>query len=62
MIASSRQANFDFEGNDYDVVIVGSGLTGLTAAYSILKRRIGLSVLILESNGNSSFNLPLSCL
>ncbi|XP_043288512.1 amine oxidase [flavin-containing] B [Venturia canescens] len=36
--------------NNFDVVIVGSGLTGLTAAYYILKRNVGLNVLILEKN------------
>ncbi|CAK9833767.1 Amine oxidase [flavin-containing] A [Anthophora retusa] len=36
--------------NDCDIIIVGAGLTGLTCAYNILKKEIGLEVLILEAN------------
>ncbi|XP_076243927.1 amine oxidase [flavin-containing] B-like [Calliopsis andreniformis] len=36
--------------NDFDIIIVGAGLTGLTCAYNILKRKPGLDVLIIEAN------------
>lgn len=39
------------DNNDFDVIIVGAGLTGLTAAYILLKKERGLNVLILEANG-----------
>lgn len=41
--------------NDFDVIIVGAGLTGLTCAYQILRRKPGLDVLIIESNSNYLF-------
>ncbi|XP_024944269.1 probable flavin-containing monoamine oxidase A isoform X2 [Cephus cinctus] len=42
---------FDSEDeNDFDIIVVGGGLTGLTAAYNILERHVGLDVLILERN------------
>ncbi|KAL2740245.1 amine oxidase flavin-containing B-like isoform X1 [Vespula squamosa] len=34
--------------NDYDVVIVGAGLTGLSTAYNILRRKPSLNILIIE--------------
>ncbi|XP_051162805.1 amine oxidase [flavin-containing]-like isoform X2 [Leptopilina boulardi] len=40
------------DNNDFDVIIVGSGLTGLTTAYFLLKKEIGLNVLILEATEN----------
>lgn len=43
------------DNNDFDVIIVGSGLTGLTAAYFLLKKEIGLNVLILEATGEYLF-------
>ncbi|XP_076221856.1 amine oxidase [flavin-containing] A-like [Nomia melanderi] len=36
--------------NDVDIVIVGAGLSGLTCAYNILRRKTGLEVLIIEAN------------
>lgn len=51
-------ADFDDENlfredeNDYDIIIIGAGLAGLTCAYNILKRNIGLDVLIIEANSN----------
>ncbi|XP_029050128.2 amine oxidase [flavin-containing] A-like [Osmia bicornis bicornis] len=38
------------DANDLDVIIVGAGLTGLTCAYNILKKKTGLDVLIIEEN------------
>ncbi|XP_015429590.1 PREDICTED: uncharacterized protein LOC107186239 [Dufourea novaeangliae] len=36
--------------NDYDIIIIGGGLSGLICAYNILKRKAGLEVLIIEAN------------
>ncbi|XP_043257643.1 amine oxidase [flavin-containing] A-like [Colletes gigas] len=36
--------------NDFDIIIIGAGLAGLTCAYNILKRSAGLEVLIIEAN------------
>ncbi|CAL7951357.1 unnamed protein product [Xylocopa violacea] len=36
--------------NDYDIIIIGAGLAGLTCAYNILRKEIGLDVLIIEAN------------
>ncbi|XP_017792591.1 PREDICTED: amine oxidase [flavin-containing] B-like [Habropoda laboriosa] len=44
------EAFVEEDGNDCDIIIVGAGLTGLTCAYNILKKQIGLDVLILEAN------------
>lgn len=38
--------------NDFDIIIIGAGLTGLTCAYHILRRQAGLNVLIIEANSN----------
>lgn len=40
------------DDNDFDVIIIGAGLTGLTCAYNILKKKTGLDVLIIEANSN----------
>lgn len=40
--------------NDYDVVIVGAGLTGLSTAYNILRRKPSLNVLVVEGTSNDS--------
>jgi glycine/D-amino acid oxidase-like deaminating enzyme len=34
-----------------DVCIVGGGVSGLTAAYDLLKRHAGLTVILLEAKG-----------
>lgn len=44
-----------FDANDTDVIIIGAGLSGLTAAYYILKKEPTLNIIILE--GNSNHNL-----
>lgn len=36
--------------NDYDIIIIGGGLAGLTCAYTILSK-VGLDILIIEANG-----------
>lgn len=36
--------------NDYDIIIIGAGLAGLTCAYTILNK-VGLDILIIEANG-----------
>jgi monoamine oxidase len=35
----------------YDVIVVGAGMAGLSAAYRILTQRPGTNLLILESRG-----------
>ncbi|KAK0157696.1 hypothetical protein PV328_011402 [Microctonus aethiopoides] len=40
----------DTDQDDFDVIIIGGGLTGLTSAYNILKKHAGLSVLIIEQH------------
>lgn len=37
--------------NDLDVIIVGCGLSGLTAGYTLLQKVPNMSLLMLESNG-----------
>ncbi|KAL2741238.1 amine oxidase flavin-containing B-like isoform X1 [Vespula maculifrons] len=36
------------DDNDFDIVIIGAGLTGLSTAYNILRRKPALSILIIE--------------
>ena len=47
--------------NSYNVVIVGSGPAGLGAAFEILARRPGTSLLILDQNEYSSGGLRNDC-
>lgn len=42
------------DDNDFDIVIIGAGLTGLSTAYNILRRKPALSILIIEGTGNNS--------
>uniref|UniRef100_A0A8R1DKB4 monoamine oxidase n=2 Tax=Caenorhabditis japonica TaxID=281687 RepID=A0A8R1DKB4_CAEJA len=46
-----RQVNSNQQTPTYDVIVVGAGLTGLTAARKIQQTRPGLSVLVLEARG-----------
>lgn len=39
------------ESTDVDVIIVGAGLAGMTAAYTLFEKIPDLSVLVLEANG-----------
>lgn len=41
----------DVDFDDFDVVIIGGGLTGLTAAYKIMKKNANLSLAIIENQG-----------
>ena len=36
---------------DYDVIVIGAGIAGLTAADALLKKKPDLKVLILEAAG-----------
>ena len=38
------------DDNDFDIIIVGAGITGLTTAHILLDKKVGLDVLILEAN------------
>ena len=38
-------------GDIYDVIVVGAGLSGLTAAYELLQYDGSLKILILEAKG-----------
>jgi len=48
------------DGQQYDVVIAGGGLAGLSSAFFLLRRRPGLKVVVLEANhfagGNASYD------
>lgn len=36
-----------------DIIVIGAGLSGLTAAYVLLEKVPTLSVMVLEANGNN---------
>lgn len=36
---------------EYDVVIIGAGLSGLVAAYTVLKEMPSAKIVVLESSG-----------
>jgi len=38
---------------DVDVVVVGAGISGLTAAYTILTRDPGIRLVVIEAKGTS---------
>ncbi|XP_011308275.1 LOW QUALITY PROTEIN: amine oxidase [flavin-containing] A [Fopius arisanus] len=46
---SARDEDLDEDCDDFDVIIVGGGLTGLSAAYHLSKKRANLSLMILET-------------
>ncbi|CAI2294385.1 unnamed protein product [Caenorhabditis sp. 36 PRJEB53466] len=50
-IPPSNISNSTQQQVTYDVIVVGAGLTGLTAARNIQQSRPGLSVLVLEARG-----------
>jgi len=39
-------------GTDVDVVIVGAGISGLSAAYKLLSKDPNLDIIVLEAKGN----------
>ncbi|XP_057334060.1 probable flavin-containing monoamine oxidase A isoform X2 [Microplitis mediator] len=46
----SIEVNYDDNNQDhYDVIIIGGGLTGLTAGYYLLNKNVNLSLMIIES-------------
>ncbi|KAF1771666.1 hypothetical protein GCK72_003493 [Caenorhabditis remanei] len=49
--ASANISSSSVQHQIYDVIVVGAGLTGLTAARNIQQSRPGLSVLVLEARG-----------
>uniref|UniRef100_A0A1I7UMA4 monoamine oxidase n=1 Tax=Caenorhabditis tropicalis TaxID=1561998 RepID=A0A1I7UMA4_9PELO len=49
--ASANISSSNIQQSIYDVIVVGAGLTGLTAARNIQQSRPGLSVLVLEARG-----------
>ncbi|EGT31329.1 hypothetical protein CAEBREN_21495 [Caenorhabditis brenneri] len=49
--ASQNISSSNIQQTIYDVIVVGAGLTGLTAARNIQQSRPGLSVLVLEARG-----------
>ncbi|CAA15509.3 monoamine oxidase [Caenorhabditis elegans] len=48
---SANISSSNIQQTIYDVIVVGAGLTGLTAARNIQQNRPGLSVLVLEARG-----------
>lgn len=45
------QGKLDMAAEVWDVVVVGAGLSGLSAAHLLQKRNAGLKILILEAKG-----------
>lgn len=37
--------------NHFDVIIIGAGLSGMTAAYTLLEKEPALNILVLEAQG-----------
>ena len=49
--SSIMAASLDPTESVADVVIVGAGISGLSAAYEVLKKRANTKVVILEAKG-----------
>ena len=47
--------NGHVETSEYDVIIVGAGLSGLTSAYTLLQKKPSAKVLVLEASGKCTF-------
>lgn len=45
------RASLNMAAEIWDVVVVGAGLSGLSAAHLLRKRNVGLKILILEGKG-----------
>ena len=43
--------------DEYDVVVIGAGLSGLVAAYSVLKEMPSAKVAVLEASGKKILNI-----
>jgi heterodisulfide reductase subunit A-like polyferredoxin len=57
-----RQARMSDTGNkliDADVVIIGAGISGLTAAYTIHSKDPGIRVVVVEAKGKFSITMSL---
>jgi spermidine dehydrogenase len=54
----SREGTFPVadEGEDFDVIVVGGGLAGLSAAFYLLRRRPDLKLILLEANAFAGGN------
>ncbi|XP_033209130.1 amine oxidase [flavin-containing] B-like isoform X2 [Belonocnema kinseyi] len=50
MASDFRDEEIQDDSNDFDIIIIGAGITGLTAAHVLLKKKVGLNVLVLEAN------------
>jgi spermidine dehydrogenase len=54
----AHQGRFEIfrDGGDFDVIIVGAGLAGLSAAFYLLRKRAGTRILLLEANNYAGGN------
>lgn len=56
---SGNEANDKIVAN-FDVIVIGCGLSGLTAAYEIFKSDSSIRLGLIEAKGNNSFGKHLS--
>lgn len=42
--------------SDADIIVIGAGLSGLTAAYTILEKEPNLSVMVFEANSRKHYS------